>query len=59
MTITEVRAIRERQSLETVGLTTEDLRAYFAEGAGEIQRMIDETRKEREAELATTTSVAI
>nr|AGS54212.1 hypothetical protein [uncultured bacterium contig00107] len=59
MTITEVRAIREKQSLETVRLTTEDLRAYFAEGAGEIQRMIDETRKERETELAKTISVAL
>ena len=45
MTITEVRAIRERQSLETVGMTADELRAYFAKGASEAQRMIDEIRK--------------
>jgi hypothetical protein len=51
MTIAEVRAVREKQSIETVGLTTEGLRAYFADGANEIQKMIDEVRREKEAEL--------
>jgi len=30
MTITEIREIRERQSLETIEMTTEELQAYFA-----------------------------
>ena len=45
MTLAEVRVIRERQSLETVGMTADELRAYFAKGASEAQRMIDEIRK--------------
>jgi hypothetical protein len=47
MTVAEVRVIREKQSLETVGMTTEELRAYFAKGANEVQKMIDEIRREK------------
>ena len=47
MTVAEVRAIREKQSLETIGMTKEELQAYFAKGAGEIQKMVDEIRKEK------------
>lgn len=47
MTVAEVRTIREQQSLETIGMTTAELQAYFAKGASEIQKMVDEMRKEK------------
>ena len=46
MTVDEVRAIREKKSLETIGMTTEELSSYFSKGASEIQRMVDKIRKE-------------
>jgi uncharacterized hydantoinase/oxoprolinase family protein len=45
MTVAEVREIREKQSLETIGLNTEELHDYFAKGASKIQFIIDEMRK--------------
>jgi len=42
MTVDEVRAIREKKSLETIGMTTEELNKYFDKGANEIQEMINE-----------------
>jgi len=47
MTINEVRAIREKASLETIGMTTEELRQYFAQGANDIERRIADIRKKR------------
>jgi len=47
MTINEVRAIRERTSLETIGMNTEELRRYFAQGATDIERQIADIRKKR------------
>jgi len=45
MTVIEVRKIREKQSLETLGMNAEELCEYFTKGAHEIQFMIDELRK--------------
>jgi len=47
MTINEVRAIREKTSIETIGMNTEELRKYFAQGATDIERRIANIRKER------------
>jgi hypothetical protein len=47
MTIDEIRAIREATSLETIGMTTEELHQHFARGATDIERRIAEIRKKR------------
>ena len=47
MTVDEVRAIREKTSLETIGMTTEELNQYFAQGAADIERRIAEIRKKK------------
>ena len=47
MTVDEIRAIREKTSLETIGMTTEELRLYFAQGATDIERRIAEIRKKK------------
>ena len=47
MTVEEVRAIREKISLETVGMTTDELHAYFAKGAVKMEKRIAEIRKEK------------
>ena len=44
MTIDEIRAIREKTSLKTMGMTTEELQAYFAKGAADIEMRIAEIR---------------
>ena len=46
MTVKEVREIRERQSLETIGMTVEELNTYYGKGAAEIQKRIDALRAE-------------
>ena len=46
MTVKEVREIRERQSLETIGMTVEELNTYYGKGAAEIQKRIDALRSE-------------
>ena len=45
MTVDEVRAIRERKSLETTGMSVSELNSYFSVGAKEMQKKIDEARK--------------
>ena len=45
MTVDEVRAIRERKSLETTGMNVSELNAYFSLGAKEMKKKIDEARK--------------
>ena len=47
MTVDEVRAIRESISLEIIGMNSEELRAYFAEGAEDIERRIAEIRRKK------------
>jgi len=44
VTVEEVRAIKEKKSLETTGMTGEELSAYYAKGATEMQKLIDEIR---------------
>ena len=45
MTVEEVRAIRERLSLETAGMSVNELNSYISVGANEMQKKIDEARK--------------
>ena len=45
MTVDEVRAIREKKSLETIEMTAEELNVYFDKGANEIRDMINENQK--------------
>jgi len=47
MMIDEIRAIREKTSLETIGMTIEELRQYFAKGAAEIEGRIVEIRNKK------------
>jgi len=47
MKVDEIRAIREKTSLETIGMTTEELRIYFAQGATDIERRIAKIRKKK------------
>ena len=44
MTIDEIREIKEKMSLETVGMNTDELRSYYSKGANKIQKMIDKIR---------------
>ena len=57
MTVDEVRAIREKKSLETVGMSVSELNAYYSKGANEVQKRIDEIRKKREGESRQMASV--
>ena len=57
MTVDEVRAIREKKSLETVGMSVSELNAYYSKGATKAQQMIDEIRKQREGESKRVVSV--
>ena len=45
MTVDEVRAIRERLSLETAGMSVSELNLHISAGAKEMQKKIDEARK--------------
>ena len=45
MTVTEVREIREKKSLEWVDLTLEQRNFEIKKGVRQIQRRIDELRK--------------
>ena len=47
MTVDEIRAIREKTSLETVVMNTVELRLYFSQGATDIERRIAEIRKKK------------
>ena len=47
MTVDEIREIREGISLEIIGMNSEELRAYFAEGADDIERRIAEIRRKK------------
>ena len=42
----EIRAIKERMSLETCNMSGEELNAYHKKGAAEIQKRIDALRTE-------------
>jgi hypothetical protein len=53
MTFDEVRKIKEMTSLATIGMTTEELRLYFDQGATDMERRIAEIRKKRGIELET------
>jgi hypothetical protein len=50
MTIEEVREIKERISLEIVGMSVDEMNAYFAKGTAEVEKKIDAIRKQKEAE---------
>ena len=50
MTVAEVREVREKMSLEICNMTVEEMREYFAKGAAKAQQIIDDIRKQREAE---------
>jgi hypothetical protein len=45
MFMDELRTIRERKSMETLGMTTEQLNDYYKTGADEMMNMIEEIRK--------------
>jgi len=45
MTVDEVRSIKERKSLETIGMSVSELNSYYSLGAIEVQKKIDEVRK--------------
>ena len=47
MTLAEIKEIRERQSLETIDMTTAEATAYFKKGADEINRIIEEIKQEK------------
>ena len=51
--VEEIREIRERNSLETIGMSVDELNAYFAKGAAEAQKRIDAIRAEKEQKRAT------
>ena len=53
MTVKEVREIRERQSLETAGMSVDELKAYYGKGAAEMQKRIDALRAEKQTGTAT------
>ena len=38
MTLEEIRTIREKQSLETIGMTTEQLHEYFSKDANNLKK---------------------
>ena len=47
MTVDETRTIREKISLETIGMNTEELNMLFSKGAAESERLIAEIRKKK------------
>ena len=47
MTLEEIREIRERKSLETIGMTFEEAAAYFKKGADEARRIMAELKQEK------------
>ena len=53
MPIEEMIKTRHRISLEIAGMTVEEMNAYFAKGAGELQKRIDALRAEKEKKQAT------
>ena len=46
MKLEEIREIREKQSLETIGMTIDELNAYFGKGAEAMEKLIDKHRKD-------------
>ena len=46
MTVEEVVAIKEKMSLETIGMSTNQLHNYHAEGAIAMHKIINEIRAE-------------
>jgi len=46
MSIEEIRTIKEKMSLEAVGMNANELHSYYSKGAREIQKMINEVRSE-------------
>ena len=50
MTVDMVREIREKTSLETCGMSADELHVYFLEGASRIEKRIAEIRKEKNIE---------
>ena len=59
MTLDEIKIIRERKSLETKGMTTEEAAAYFKKGADNIKKIMDELKQERANAKKNTDKVAI
>ena len=47
MTVEEVRAIRNKISLETTGMTTDELRIFFTSEATGVEQRITEIRKKK------------
>jgi pyruvate dehydrogenase complex dehydrogenase (E1) component len=47
MTLDEVRKIREEMSLETAGMTADELHDYCSEGATKAEQYISEIRMRR------------
>ena len=50
MILEEIKQIRERQSLETKGMSVEEANAYFNKGADEAMRIIEEIRQKKAAD---------
>jgi hypothetical protein len=50
MNIDEVRAIKEKMSLETAGMSVSELHSYYSKGAAGIQKRIDALRAEGKPE---------
>ena len=59
MILDEIRAIREKQSLETIGMTTEQLHAYFSKGADALEKMMKEIRQEKSNKTHQTKKAAV
>ena len=57
MSIDELREIRERRSIEALGMTPEQLNAFFKKGADEIMKMIMKKRAEDGNKVAQTTTI--
>ena len=59
MTLEEIKKIREKQSLETIGMTTEEASAYFKKGADYIKKIMEELKQKKSDTEKLTNKVAI
>ena len=53
MTADEMIAIKHQISLEAAEMTVEERRAFYSEGAAEVQKRVDALRAEKESNTAT------
>jgi len=47
MTLDEVQCIKEQMSLETIGMSVDELNAYHSKGASEMQKRIEAIRNQQ------------